>query len=1296
MDRNKSKETAANGDFERLIRDMNEELLISSVRLHELTERAEESEVLLLQSEKQLKDANADLTISISDLRRANKEVDDSNRAALNLMEDALISRQRTEELNAELLRGVAERKRITEELRLNQERLAAELAMTQTLQAASTRLILEDDVEALYDQILETAVTIMHSQFASLQAFHPDRGENGELELLGSRGFGPEAAKFWKWVRADSGCTCGEALRTGKRAVASNVETCEFMSGTKDRDVYLRADIRAAQTTPLVSRSGQLLGMISTHWREPHQPDEHDLRLFDILARQAADILERKQDEHRLRETEERFSKAFNASPLVLTITSLVDGRLLEVNETFCEVTGYSREEAIGRTTLELGLWSSSSDRDDELRTLAEDGQVRNREYKFRTRAGKEIIGTISAERIEIGGEPFALSVIQDITERKREETDRQFLFEITEIVRQTENAEDLLSAVATATGVHFGASRCLFNEIDLQNDRETVHRDYHKGLESVTGVHKISDYSPVTTGDMAAGRTVVNCDSKTDERTAADYEKAYKHSGERSYIAVPLLRNGQWVASLWLSDDKPRVWSPQDISLLETVAERTWLAVEKLKSESALRESEKQYRTLFDLVPVAVYTCDADGVIQAYNQNAVALWGREPEPGERFNGAFRTYFPDGRPMPFETGLVARILKGETLSDGEDEILVERPDGARKVAIAIPKLLRDERGNITGAINCLYDVTELKIAQRELIRAERRAANDYQELLQHIVPLGQKFGTARDLVTIYRAMHEFICYSMHCSAFFVSFYDDRTNLRTAAYAWGEGEEIDLGLLPPMLITPDGGSNSQAILNKKTIITNRYWDTMKDRPHVVLMENGIDPMSSLVVPMIIKDSVIGTLEVQAHHDRAFTTEHVVAMEMVANLAAVAIENVRLLEAHDKARQEAESANRTKDEFLSVLSHELRTPLNSMMGWIRMLRLGNLDADHTAKAIEVIDRNTRVQSSLIEDLLDVSRIISGKMRVEKELVDLVAAVKTATEGIRPIAAAKNIEFVVNASAEPLLADGDPVRLQQIVSNLVQNAIKFTTENGRIEVSITRSGGNAILEVSDTGIGIEKELQPYIFERFRQGDASTNRGFAGLGLGLTIVRTIVELHGGEIKVHSDGKDRGARFTIMLPLSEILYSENSNADQDDEQRLPAGELSGIKILLVDDDLDSLKSLQLFLEGQKADVAGAESAAEALKKLSEDRFDIMITDIGMPGVDGFELVAGIRSSDNGNDPNLPAIAVTAYASPGDRERAIAAGFQAHLAKPVNFDEVLSAVKRVLDPTKKALSAEH
>lgn len=1016
------------------------------------------------------------------------------------------------------------------------------------------------------------------------------------------------------------------------------------------------------------------------------------------LIAGIAIDITERKKAEDELRLTKE-FGEAVMGNMGEGLYTVDADGVVTSMNRAAERLFGWTYEELRGRKMHEVTHYKRRDGTPFPVedcagfQVLKTGKMLTNYEDCFIRKDGTVFDVMYSSSPIRQDGRISGLVVVfADITERKRDGANRQYLFEIAEIIRQAETAKDLFYNVAAATGAHFGASRCLFNQIDLDADRETIDRDYVNGVESVTGSHKISDYSPVTTGLMANGKTVVNFDSQNDERTAADYEKAYKPSGERSYIAIPLLRNGTWVASLWLSDNKPRVWSQQEVSLLETVAERTWLAVEKMRSEKALRESEEQYRTLFSQVPVAVYTCDAAGTITTYNQNAVTLWGREPRPGERFNGSHKMYDSEGRPLPHDNGPMARVLRGETLQDGEDEMLIERMDGARKVVIAIPGLLRGENGDIIGGINCLLDVTELKLAQRALIRAERRAANDYQALLQLIVPLGQTLGTARDLITIYRAVRDFICSSMSCSAFFVSFYSDQTGYRTAGYAWGEGEEIDTSMLPPMPITPEGGSNSQAILDKKSVVTNRYWDTMKNRPHVVLMENGIDPMSSLVVPMIIKDSVIGTLEVQAHEDRAFSAEHVVAMEMVANLAAVAIENVRLLEAHDNARQEAVAANRTKDEFLSVLSHELRTPLNSMMGWIRMLRLGNLDSDHTAKAIEVIDRNTRVQSSLIEDLLDVSRIISGKMRVETELTDLAVAVKTATEGIRPIAAAKNIEFVVNTSNEPLLADGDPMRLQQVVTNLVQNAIKFTPEHGRIEVSLKRSGTNAILDVSDSGIGIEKELQPYIFERFRQGDASTKRGFAGLGLGLTIVRTIVELHGGRIGVQSDGKDRGSLFTVTLPLSEVLYSENGNENGQDKQHLPTGELDGVRILLVDDDLDSLKPLQLFLEGQKASVAGAESAAEALEKLVADRFDIMITDIGMPVADGFELVRRVRSSTNGNDPNLPAIAVTAYASPGDRERAFAAGFQAHLAKPVNFDEVLSAVQRVLATPKAAV----
>jgi len=1196
---------------------------------------------------------------------------------------------------------GIAiSRKQAEDDLRESREQLAEQLAAAQKLHEASTSLIREDNAEALYEQILDTAVAIMHSDFASIQMLHPERGEKGELELLGFRGFDPEAAKFWQWVNADSGCTCGQALLTRERAIASDVATCYFMAGTKDREVYLQAGILAAQTTPLISRSGVMLGMISTHWDKPHEPAEHELHNFDILARQATDLIERKQAEEKLRasqaetERQRRLYDAILSNTPDLAYVFDLNHRFTYANDILLKMWGKTLDEAIGKNYLELGYpqWHAEM-HDREIDQVVATKQPIRGEVPFTGTFGRRIYDYIFVPVIGADGKVEAVAgTSRDITELKEEEDRLALIAGIADLMRTGAEPQELLFTVAKTIGRYLGASRCLFNEIDLDENRETVHRDYFNGVKSVAGVHRLTDYSPVTSAEMASGKTVVNYDSKTDKRTADNYERTYKPSGERAYVAVPLLRNGRWVASLWVSDDKPRTWTPKEINLLETVAERTWLAVEKLKSERSLRESEEQYRTLFNKVPVAVYTCDAEGVITTYNQNAITLWGREPEPGERFNGSYKLYDSEGRPLPHNKGPMARVLRGETLEDGEDEILVERPDGARKVVIAIPGQMRNEHGAIVGGINCLYDVTELKVAQRALIRSERRAANDYQALLQHIVPLGQKLGTARDLVTIYRAVHDFICSSMGCSAFFVSFYSPHTKLRTAAYAWGEGEEIDIGLLPPMPITPDGGSNSQAILGKKSVITNHYWDMMKDRPHVVLMENGIDPMSSLVVPMIIKDSVIGTLEVQAHEDHAFITEHVVAMEMVANLAAVAIENVRLLEAHDKARQEAEAANRTKDEFLSVLSHELRTPLNSMMGWIRMMRLGNLDAEHTAKAIEVIDRNTRVQSSLIEDLLDVSRIISGKMRVEKELTDITAAVKTAAEAIRPIAAAKSITFDVNTGGEPMFADGDPVRLQQVVTNLVQNAIKFTPERGRIEVAIKRVGTNAILEISDSGIGIEEDLVPLIFDRFRQGDASTKRGFSGLGLGLTIVRTIVELHGGGIKVESDGKDRGSRFTVTLPLSEVLYAEDVVTNGDKNQ--PPPELDGIKILLVDDDFDSIKPLQLFLEGQKAGVACAGSASEAWKKLTNQKFDILITDIGMPGKDGFDLVNELRHSEEGKTGKLPAIAVTAYVSPGDRERALAVGFQDHLAKPVNFDELLKAVKKLLHSTKAAPSA--
>jgi PAS domain S-box-containing protein len=733
-----------------------------------------------------------------------------------------------------------------------------------------------------------------------------------------------------------------------------------------------------------------RLVGVAAMFARQPLT--EQTLASLASAANTIALGIERKQAEEKLRESEERFSKAFSASPLVLTISSLETGELIEVNETFVNATGFSREEAIGKTTLELGLWTKPQEREAEMEIVRQQGQLSNVEYSFCTKNGDEIIGLLAAERIEIGGKTFALTVIQDITTRKR--------------------------------------------------------------------------------------------------------------------------------------------------------------------SEAAL-----------------------------------------------------------------------------------------------------------------------------------IKAERKAADDYQALLQRIVPLGQTLGTARELIGVYRAVLEFVRTSMSCSAFFVSFFDAEKSLRNAAYVWGEGEEIDVAMLPPMPLAPDGGANSQAIFGKKTIITNNFWDEQKKRPHVVLQENGVNPQSSLVVPMMIKNEVIGTLEVQAHENEAFNREQAIALEMVVNLAAVAIENVRLLEVEADARRIAEEANRAKDEFLSVLSHELRTPLNAILGWTRILKTDSLDVSRSAQAVETIERNARLQNNLIEDLLDVSRIISGKMRIETEKIDLAAVVESALETVRPLADSKNISLEFGNPNIPLEINGDATRLQQIVINLANNAVKFTPANGAVVALLSKKNHLARLEITDTGIGISRDFLPHIFDRFRQADSTTQRHYNGLGLGLTIVRHLTELHNGRIYAESDGEGKGASFIIEIPLIENKNKETGqtgNVNHSDKQGFYKAVLDGKRILLVDDDCDGMFPIKLFLEKQGASVFCAESAAEGLKKLRKTKYDLILSDIGMPEMDGYQLMEKVRSAKNNS--SIPAIALTAYAAAEDRQRALSAGFQTHISKPINFDELLQAVINIFN----------
>lgn len=440
-------------------------------------------------------------------------------------------------------------------------------------------------------------------------------------------------------------------------------------------------------------------------------------------------------------------------------------------------------------------------------------------------------------------------------------------------------------------------------------------------------------------------------------------------------------------------------------------------------------------------------------------------------------------------------------------------------------------------------------------------------------------------------------------------------------------------------------------------------------------------EHSYDQMQQAVriSPLSYEGRVIGTLTIIED-----VTERV-ARE--SELQAQVEERSRLLSSEKLARNEAERANRLKDEFLATISHELRNPLNAILGWAHMMRLGNLTAANTERAVETIYRNAKSQSQLVADLLDVSRIISGKLRLEVRTVDLISIVTAAVDSIRPAADAKNIRLqtMLDPAAGPISGDAD--RLQQIVWNLLTNAVKFTPKGGRIQVKVQRVNSHVEIVVTDSGIGISKEFLPYVFDRFRQADASTTRIHGGLGLGLSIVHQLVDLHGGTVSVSSEGEGKGATFTITLPFVGVITSPQEpeavhpthGVEVNSFEGLPS--LQGIRVLVVDDEQDTRELIEQVLKECGSEVITSRSAQEALTAIEEHRPDILISDLGMPDEDGYSLISKIRALPPERGGQIPAAALTAYARAEDRMRVLRSGFQFHLPKPVDSAELVTVV---------------
>ncbi|GAB4379470.1 MAG: hypothetical protein Kow00121_33700 [Elainellaceae cyanobacterium] len=432
------------------------------------------------------------------------------------------------------------------------------------------------------------------------------------------------------------------------------------------------------------------------------------------------------------------------------------------------------------------------------------------------------------------------------------------------------------------------------------------------------------------------------------------------------------------------------------------------------------------------------------------------------------------------------------------------------------------------------------------------------------------------------------------------------------------------------------------------------------------------------------LPLEVEGRLIGGMGLSFAEPQAFSPEDRAFMLTLAQQCAQAIARAHLYEAERTARSSAEAANRVKDEFLAVLSHELRSPLNPILGWVKLLRSGRLDATKTAQALETIERNAKLQTQLIEDLLDVSRILQGKLSLNMAPVNLEATIQAALETVQLAAEAKLIHIHTQYDPEMGQVLGDAARLQQIVWNLLTNAVKFNSPKGRVEIRLTRTGSHAQLQIYDTGKGIAPEFLPHMFEYFRQADSTTTRKFGGLGLGLAIVKHLVELHGGMVWAESAGEGQGATFTVQLPL----LSDKKHPNETSFQQLSpsmAELLQGVRVLLVDDEADTRELIAFILEQAGAIVRVAQSAGEAFKLFSQARPDVIVSDIGMPEIDGYMLMRQIRNLPPEQGGQVPAIALTAYAAEHDQQQALAAGFQAHQTKPVEPEAVVRTIANLL-----------
>ncbi len=948
---------------------------------------------------------------------------------------------------------------------------------------------------------------------------------------------------------------------------------------------------------------------------------------------------------------------------------------RFAFVNEAALAYFGVRRGDLLGRVVWEAMPQVTASEIGEQLRGAVREGRS----------AAFETLSPMTGKFVEVRAYPSSegLTVsFKDVTARHHAEERDRLLLELDDAARTLSEPEAIAGVAVRLLRARLDADRCLYADVPAGGDALEVLADTGGG--DTRRILPLAAFGTAFEDACRAGQPFVSDDLESDPRVATA-RAMYREADIRAIVSLCHLQPGPAAGGIAVCHQTPRRWSPHQIQLASLVARRCREFIERARLTRTLLRKTLAFSVLADNGTRLLAEERPQAVMHSLFEQASELAGVEL-------GLHHLVTPDGTSL--------QLAASYGLPEGPPAGLMKAAVGERAAAATarpVVKCATDERGDSewtmlramgVRAYACFPLAFHGTLLGTLSFGIRRRAAFDHDEILflqtlsgQVAAAVGRARG-ARDL----RESEERLLQAAAIAG--LGTFD--TDLGSAEMAVNEPGRAIYGWPPDAALTfaaaqahfhPADRARVVAVVRKAFDRTGDAFDV----EHRIIRTDGAVRWIR-VRGRALFDQIGGDVR---------ATRCLGTFVDITDRKEADERRDRTLRAERAGREEAERLGRLKDEFLATVSHELRTPLNAILGWSQVLRRRPMSPEDTRNAIEVIDRNARAQAQLIDDLLDMSRFITGNIRLEMGEVDLALVVTTAVESVQPVADAKGVQLQLRLPSGEAMVSGDATRLQQVVWNLLSNAVKFTPAGGRVDAGIEWTESGVDITIRDTGEGIDPGFLPHIFEPFRQQDSSPTRRHGGVGLGLSIVKQLVEVHGGDVRATSAGPGAGSTFVVSLPAAAPspasagrgVASEGLAASEPSDW--PGRGLDGIRVLVVEDEPDALALLVRILGETGAEVSASGSADSALEHLAGGTVDVLVSDIGMPGVDGYALIRRVRALPDAALSGVPAIAVSAYAREADGQQAFAAGYQRYVAKPVDVVELIAAIAALARPAR-------